>query len=70
MKDYRINPNERSYRYEGEVKHFEDIISPSFICYTTAVSEKQALSRCTFKAKMKFGFDKSAKLSLNPTKIK
>ena len=69
MSDYRINPKERSYIYEGEVKSFENIVCPSVVCYTKAVSEKQALSRCAFKAKMKFGFDKTVKLSLNPAKI-
>ena len=69
MKSNQVNPNERSYIYEGEVKSFENIVYPSFVCYTKAVSEKQALSRCAFKAKMKFGFDKTAKLSLNPAKV-
>lgn len=55
--------------YEGEVKHFNDTIARSFVCYTQAVSKKQALSRCTFKAKVKFGFDKTAKLALNPNKL-
>ena len=55
--------------YEGEIKHFNDTITRSFVCYTQAVSKKQALSRCTFKVKVKFGFDKTAKLALNPNKL-
>lgn len=58
------------YHYKGTVCHFEDIITRNFEDYTMAVSEKQAINQLSFKAKQKYGYDKSALLKLNPKYLK
>lgn len=60
----------QTYHYVGEVIRFGKVVMDNFECATMAKSEAQALNNIKFKAKQKLGYERTAVITLNPSKLK